>query len=163
MHIKRSTFMMLLFTCIVGMNGTPLGAAGPKEISVDFEYGSLKEVIVGVPFTIYPDLEVAKWAQEAIKILPETEAKKMREVSGKDSITIGKFDQMEKENKELIAILEKHGVKVWRPEVLTRESGHKLRPRICSLCWRFAAVHPRSDSRDREQRDREYNGLALSP
>ena len=121
MHIERSIFMMLLLASIVGMNGTALGVAGSKEILVDFEYSSLKEVIVGVPFTIYPDLEVAKWAQEAIKVLPEKEAKKMRDRSGKDSISIGKFDQMEKENKELIAILEKHGVKVWRPEILTRE------------------------------------------
>ena len=112
---------MPLFSCIVGMNGATSGVAGSKEIFVDFEYGSLKEVIVGVPFAIYPDLEVARWAQEAIKILPETEARKMWERSGKDSISIGKFDLMEKENKELIAILEKHGVRVWRPEILSRE------------------------------------------
>ena len=48
------------------MNGRPQ-EFGSKEIFVDFEYGSLKEVIVGVPFAIYPDLEVARWAQEAIR------------------------------------------------------------------------------------------------
>jgi N-dimethylarginine dimethylaminohydrolase len=93
----------------------------PNEIYVDYEYGDLKEVIVGVPFMIYPDMRVAKWIQEALKILPETEAKKGMQRSGKDSIEIGKFDAMEKENRELIAILEKHGVKVWRPDILTRE------------------------------------------
>ena len=96
-------------------------AVVPDEISVDYEYGNLKEVIVGVPFVIYPDFEVAKWALEALKVVPEAEAKKGLERSGKDSISIGKFDEMEKENRDLIAILEKHGVKVWRPEVLTRE------------------------------------------
>ena len=64
--------------------------SGPTEISVDYEYGDLKEVIVGVPFMIYPDLRVAKWVEEALKILPETEAKKGRQRSGKDSISIGK-------------------------------------------------------------------------
>ena len=95
--------------------------AAPNEISVDYEYGDLKEVIVGMPFMIYPDMRVATWIQEALKILPESEAKKGMERSGKDSIEIGKFAAMEKENKELVAILEKHGVKVWRPDTLTRE------------------------------------------
>ena len=71
--------------------------------------------------SICRDFSVAKWVQEAIKVAPETEAKKIMQRSGKDSITIGKFDKMEKENKELISVLEKHGVKVWRPEILTRE------------------------------------------
>lgn len=91
------------------------------EIYVDYEYGDLKEVIVGVPLMIYPDLEVADWAQEALKILPEIESKKWIERSGKSSIEIGKYDAMEKENQELIAIFQKHGIKVWRTEVLTRD------------------------------------------
>lgn len=92
-----------------------------RRISVDYEYGDLKEVIVGVPFSIYADLSVAKWAQEALKILPETEQAKVLGRSGKDSISLGKYAEMEKENEALIAILRRHGVKVWRPEVLTRE------------------------------------------
>ncbi|MEI7989406.1 MAG: hypothetical protein WCI88_10215, partial [Chloroflexota bacterium] len=98
--------------------GTP---EAPKPIYVDYEYGDLKEVIVGVPFDIYPDIEVATWVKEALKIVPEAEAKKLKERSGKTSVEIGKYADMEKENKELIAILEKHGVKVWRPEQLTKE------------------------------------------
>ena len=92
-----------------------------EEIFVDYEYGDLKEVIVGVPFIIYPDLTVAKWAEEVAKILPEDEAIKAFERSGKDSISLGKYDLMEKENAELISILETHGVTVRRPDVLTRE------------------------------------------
>jgi N-dimethylarginine dimethylaminohydrolase len=90
------------------------------RIGVDYEYGTLEEVVVGVPFNVYPDLQVALWVQEALKIVPETEARKAWDRSGKDSIEIGKFDEMEKENAELIAILERHGVKVRRPEVLNR-------------------------------------------
>lgn len=101
--------------------GKSAGKISENEIFVDYEYGDLKEVIVGVPFSIYPDLTVAKWVQEAIKILPETEVAKITAVSGQDSISIGKYAAMEKENDELIAILNRHGVKVWRPEVLTRE------------------------------------------
>jgi N-dimethylarginine dimethylaminohydrolase len=104
-----------------GLVGPKSGSAASNDISVDYEYGDLKEVIVGVPFMIVPDLTVAKWALEAFKVLPETSLEKAMEWSGKDSIAIGKFDKMEKENKELIAILEKHGVKVWRPEILSRE------------------------------------------
>ena len=91
------------------------------EIYVDYEYGNLKEVIVGVPLMIYPDLKVADWVQEALKVLPESERKKLVERSGKSTKEIGKYDIMEKENQELINIFQKHGVKVWRPEVLTRE------------------------------------------
>jgi N-dimethylarginine dimethylaminohydrolase len=92
-----------------------------NRISVDYEYGDLKEVIVGVPFSIYPDLAVAKWAEEAARILPEEEAAKVRQLSGKDSISIGKYAEMERENEALLAILAGHGVKVRRPEVLTRQ------------------------------------------
>ena len=92
-----------------------------SEIFVDFEYGDLEEVILGVPFCLGADLSVAGWAREAMKILPETEAAKMMALSGKDSVSIGKFDEMEIENNALIAILNKHGVKIWRPEILTKE------------------------------------------
>ena len=74
-----------------------------------------------MPLTIYPDLEGADWAQEALKILPESERKKIIERSGKTSIEIGKYDAMEVENQALISIFQNHGIKVWRPEVLSRE------------------------------------------
>jgi N-dimethylarginine dimethylaminohydrolase len=88
---------------------------------VDYEYGHLKEVIVGVPLAIYPDVEVADWMQEPLKVLPESEREKIIERSGKTSMEIGKYAAMEKENQELISIFHKHGIKVWRPEVLSRE------------------------------------------
>ena len=91
-----------------------------NAIQVDSEYAPLKEVIVGVPFFMGPDLSVAKWVAETLKILPEEEAKRALSFSGKDSIELGYYDALEKENQELIAILEKHGVKVWRADQLTR-------------------------------------------
>ena len=92
-----------------------------EEIYVDYEYGDLKEVVVGVPFAVYPDLEKAPWIAELLKVLPEEEAQKAVKDSGKDTFETGKFERLERENKELIAILERHGVKVRRPEILTRE------------------------------------------
>ena len=92
-----------------------------NDVGVDYEYGTLKEVVVGVPFLVYPDLTVAKWAEEACKILPKDAADKVRARSGKSSVEIGKFSAMEKENDELIAIFHRHNVKVWRPDTLTRE------------------------------------------
>ncbi len=121
MNIKRTLWMLLLLACTAAIGAVPPVFAASNDIGVDYEYGNLREVIVGVPFNLYPDFSVAKWAQEAAKVMPESESKKVWERSGKDSIAIGKFDVMEKENQELISILEKNGVKVWRPEVLTRE------------------------------------------
>lgn len=92
-----------------------------SEIYVDYEYGDLKEVIVGVPFMIYPDLDIADWVQRGLEIFPESEQKKIVERSGKTSIEIGKYDAMEAENQELINIFQNHGIKIWRPEVLSRE------------------------------------------
>ena len=74
-----------------------------------------------MPLIIYPDLEGADWAQEALKIRPQSERKKSIERSGKTSIEIGKYDAMEAENQALISIFQNHGIKVWRPEVLSRE------------------------------------------
>jgi N-dimethylarginine dimethylaminohydrolase len=93
--------------------------ASRDEIYVDYEYGTLKEAIVGVPFAAFPDAATAPWLEEALKILPQDEVEKARLLFGKDSISSGRYDEMEKENQALISILERHGVKVWRPEVLT--------------------------------------------
>jgi hypothetical protein len=96
-------------------------AASQNEIYVDYEYGNLQEAIIGLPSGIFPDLSVAKWATEAFKLLPATEVEKHRQNSGKDTVSIGKYAEMEKENEALIAVLTRHGVKVWRPELLTRD------------------------------------------
>ena len=90
-------------------------------IYVDFEYGTLQEVVLGIPYTIYPDLRVAHWVSEALSILPEDEAAKIVARSTKDSIETGKYDAVEQENRELIRILERHGVRIQRPDQLTRE------------------------------------------
>lgn len=95
--------------------------AGKPDIYVDYEYGDLKEVVVGVPLNIYPDIKMSGWIKEGLKILPESEQKKIIERSGKSSLEIGKYDATEKENLELISIFQKYGIKVWRIELLTRE------------------------------------------
>ncbi len=96
-------------------------APAPDPIEVESEYADLQEVVVGVPFIVYPDLRVASWVVKALEVVPETESRKAWERSARDSISIGVYDAMERENEALIAILERNGVKVWRPEVLTRE------------------------------------------
>lgn len=106
---------------VIATNTANAARTHAKEILVDYEYGDLKEAIVGVPFAVYPDLSKAKWAQEAMKVVPKAEAEKALQLSGMDTIAVGKYAAMEKENNALIAILKKHGVKVLRPEVLTRE------------------------------------------
>lgn len=56
-----------------------------QEVQVDFEYGTLKEVIVGIPNITYPDLTMAHWVKEALNIFPEDEAQKNVANSYKDS------------------------------------------------------------------------------
>jgi len=46
---------------------------------------------------------------------------KLIKQSGRDSISLGKYALMEKENASLIAILKKHGIKIHRPKRLSRE------------------------------------------
>jgi hypothetical protein len=82
--------------------------ADKPDIHVGFEYGTLKEVIVGIPLMIYPDLEVADWAQEALRILPEYEKQKFVERSGQSTRGTAKETAMEAENQALINILQKH-------------------------------------------------------
>ena len=95
---------------------------------MDYEYGDLKEVVVGIPYGIYPDLDAVPWLQEAIKVLPESEAAKLRARSGQDTISLGKYDVMEKENLALIDVLKQYGVKVWRPgDAQPRAGGGQLR------------------------------------
>lgn len=89
------------------------------SIHVDYEYGDLVEVIVGRGVMRYPDVEKAAWAAEGMKVLPESEAAKVRERSGKDSRDLPKYGLVEAENDALIAILEDFGVTVRRPDEIT--------------------------------------------
>jgi N-dimethylarginine dimethylaminohydrolase len=63
----------------------------------------------------------AIWAQEALKILPKSEGEKALTRSGKNAREIDKYEKVEQENQTLIALLEKHGVKIQRPVELTIE------------------------------------------
>jgi N-dimethylarginine dimethylaminohydrolase len=92
-----------------------------SRIQVDFEYGTLKEVIVGIPYVLFPEITSAPWVSEAMTILPEDEARKMIALSGKDSVETGQYEPLEEENRELIRILREHKVTVHRPEQVTRE------------------------------------------
>ncbi|MFN8469320.1 MAG: hypothetical protein U0X20_27435 [Caldilineaceae bacterium] len=85
------------------------GTGSVPEIFVDYEYGDLKEVVVGIPYGFYPELNAAPWLQEGIKVLPESEAAKIRARSGQDTISLGKYDAMEQENLALIDLLSNMG------------------------------------------------------
>lgn len=97
------------------------GSPSQTTVGVDFEYGDLKEAIVGIPSGVYPVIEKADWLYELAKVLPKEEFEKAKERSGKNNKELPKYDQMERENQELIVLLEHHGVKVWRPEEVTEE------------------------------------------
>ena len=91
------------------------------RVRVDYEYGRLREVIVGGAYGLYPDVAKAVWIEECQKILPKAEVKKALARSGKDFKEVGKYDRLECENRELIKILEANNVKVWRPTELSVE------------------------------------------
>ncbi len=93
----------------------------PDPIHVDYEYGRLDEVILGRGVMRYPDVERATWAAEGMKVLPESEAAKVRERSGRDSRDLDKHNLVEQENEELLALFAKYDVTVHRPEPLTDE------------------------------------------
>ncbi|MGI9539009.1 MAG: dimethylarginine dimethylaminohydrolase family protein [Miltoncostaeaceae bacterium] len=90
-------------------------------VHVDFEFGHLREAIVGMGVMRYPDVERAAWAAEALRVHPEDEAARARERSGMHSRDLPKYGLVETENDELIQVLEHHGVVVHRPDPLTDE------------------------------------------
>ncbi|MDD4838735.1 MAG: hypothetical protein PHX99_05990, partial [Synergistaceae bacterium] len=99
-------------------------ASGPS-VYVDYEYGDLKEVIVGLPYGMSPSLS-APWFENAMKILPPDEAEYARKTAGMlwtDMIDpkTGKSEteMLEEENLALINILNSLGVKVFRPKEIT--------------------------------------------
>ena len=99
-------------------------ASGPS-VYVDYEYGDLKEVIVGLPYGMSPSLS-APWFENAMKVLPPDEAEYARKTAGMlwtDMIDpkTGKSEteMLEEENLALINILNSLGVKVFRPKEIT--------------------------------------------
>ena len=49
----------------------PEAPTADSDVYVDYEYGDLKEVVVGIPYGFYPDVNAVPWLQEALKVLPE--------------------------------------------------------------------------------------------
>ena len=99
--------------------------AGEPSVYVDYEYGDLKEVIVGLPYGMSPSLE-AKWFADALKVLPKDEADYARKTAGMlwtEMINpdTGKSEtqMLEEENQAFIGILQSLGVKVYRPTEIT--------------------------------------------
>lgn len=90
-------------------------------VYVDFEYGDLREVIVGRAEARFPDASRASWAAEGLKVLPAAEAQRMLQRSGKHARELPKFELTEAENDELIAVLERFDVVVHRPDEITDE------------------------------------------
>lgn len=114
----------LLAFGVFWVSARPANAGGPS-VSVDYEYGDLKEVIVGLPYGMSPSLE-AKWFADALKVLPDDEAEYARKTAGMlwtEMINpeTGKSEtqMLEEENQAFIAILESLGVKVYRPAEIT--------------------------------------------
>lgn len=92
------------------------------EIGVDYEYGALREVILGLPIMRYPDAEQAEWVAKGLDVLPDSEGEKVRARSGKHSRRdLDKYEQMEAENDELLEVLDRFDVKVHRPSEITDE------------------------------------------
>ena len=121
---------VLMFLCaILAFGGIPISArsvyAVEPSVYVDYEYGDLKEVIVGLPYGMSPSLE-AKWFADALKVLPKDEADYARKTAGMlwtEMINpeTGKSEtqMLEEENQAFIAILKSLGVKVYRPTEIT--------------------------------------------
>lgn len=124
MHVGSLVLFPLIFSMFFSFNLLTAEASGPP-VYVDFEYGDLKEVIVGLPYGMTPSLS-APWFENAMKVLPPDEADYARKTAGMlwtDMIDpkTGKSEteKLEEENLALIGILKSLGVKVYRPKEIT--------------------------------------------
>ncbi len=102
-----------------------IAEASEPQVFVDYEYGDLKEVIVGLPYGMSPSLS-APWFENAMKVLPPDEAEYARKTAGMlwtDMIDpkTGKSESemLEEENLALMSIFNSLGVKVYRPKEIT--------------------------------------------
>ncbi len=126
--MKFDYFLLFIAVASTLLFCSPLSSeASEPPVFVDYEYGDLKEVIVGLPYGMTPSLS-APWFENAMKVLPPDEAEYARKTAGMlwtDMIhpKTGKSesDMLEEENLALIAILNSLGVKVYRPKEITVE------------------------------------------
>ena len=121
---------VIMFLCaVLALGCFPVSVqsaiAAEPSVYVDYEYGDLKEVIVGLPYGMSPSLE-AKWFADALKVLPPDEADYARKTAGMlwtEMINpeTGKSEtrMLEEENQAFIGILKSLGVKVYRPTEIT--------------------------------------------
>ncbi len=125
--MRKNIVSMIVLAGGLVLAGDLTVTASESPVYIDSEYGTLKEVIVGLPYGRSPDRD-APWLLETLKILPPDEAEytlatagmsweKMIHPTKKKSET----DLLEVENRALISVLEKLGVKVYRPTRLTEE------------------------------------------
>ncbi|MDS1002705.1 arginine deiminase family protein [Clostridium sporogenes] len=97
-----------------------------SDIYVDFEYGKLKEVIIGIPYEVYGDPSTPS-LRESFKYLSKTELEKVISRAGKSTKEIfekksrNKYELMEEENEKLINILKKFDIKIYRPKLLSKQ------------------------------------------
>ncbi len=121
--------VIVVLCAVLALGGGAVSArsanAGEPSVYVDYEYGDLKEVIVGLPYGMSPSLE-AKWFADALKVLPKDEADYARKTAGMLWTEMihpetGKSEtqMLEEENQAFIAILKSLGVKVYRPTEIT--------------------------------------------
>jgi N-dimethylarginine dimethylaminohydrolase len=124
MNLGSLILFPLIFSVVFSFNLSTAEASGPA-VYVDYEYGDLKEVIVGLPYGMSPSIS-APWFENAMKVLPPDEAEYARKTAGMlwtDMIDpkTGKSEteMLEEENLALIGILNSLGVKVYRPKEIT--------------------------------------------
>ncbi|MFA6665703.1 MAG: arginine deiminase-related protein [Armatimonadota bacterium] len=117
---------LLLLACSCSISAAGIGNK-KSSVYVDYEYGKLTEVIVGLENGKSPDIS-APWFEDAMKILPEDEAEISRATAGLNWKKLiypdsGKSESqlLAEENNALIAVLQKLGVKVYRPNEITEE------------------------------------------
>lgn len=124
MNLGSSMLFLVILSLFLSFGLSSAEASG-TPVYVDYEYGNLREVIVGLPYGMTPSLE-APWFENAMKVLPPDEAEYARKTAGMlwtDMIhpKTGKSesDMLEEENLALIKILISLGVKVYRPKEIT--------------------------------------------
>jgi len=102
-------------------------------IMVDSEYGDLKEVILGNGVWKFVDFDKAAWAEKALNVLPSEEQATQIVNKRKDSRSLrrqsynnaSEFEPttmeelLEKEKDEVVKVLNKFGVKIYRPTQVT--------------------------------------------
>ncbi len=123
----KNIILLLLLAGGLALAGCQTKPGSDAPVYVDSEYGSLQEVIVGLPYGKSPELN-SPWLQETLKILPQDEADYTRATAGLSWTKMihpvkhkSETELLEEENIALIKVLTSLGVRVFRPKQLTED------------------------------------------